>query len=306
MINFDEATHTYSRNGNVYTSVTTLLKKYNLSPSYSNIPSDVLLKAATRGHNTHKALENYIKTGVYDDTNIDLVNFNKYITARNIDLTTSQSEAVVYDDNYLIAGTIDWQYVDNGEEVIADFKTTSQIHWDSVAWQLSIYTYMQCKGDILQYYMKHLKVIHIYNGKLSVRDLPTIDYDEVVKLLIANMTNSPYVYTPDLSNIMSHSESVMLHAILTDIEQCETLLKDLYEKKDAVQKKLQEKMESTNQHEALINNIYLKYTDSSTRKSLDTAKVKILCDKIGFNMDTLYKVSTIKPKLTITKKGEGY
>lgn len=306
MINFDEATHTYSRNGNTYTSVTTLLKKYNLSPSYSNIPSDVLLKAATRGHNTHKALENYIKTGVYDDTNIDLVNFNKYITARNIDLTTSQSEAVVYDDNYLIAGTIDWQYVDNGEEVIADFKTTSQIHWDAVAWQLSIYTYMQCKGDILQYYMKHLKVIHIYNGKLSVRDLPTIDYDEVVKLLIANMTNSPYVYTPDLSNIMSHSESVMLHAILTDIEQCETLLKDLYEKKDVVQKKLQEKMESTNQHEALINNIYLKYTDSSTRKSLDTAKVKILCDKIGFDMDTLYKVSTIKPKLTITKKGEGY
>lgn len=305
MMLFDETTHTYTRNGNQYTSVTTLLKKYNLSPNYNNIPNDVLVKAAARGHTTHKALENFINANIYDANNPDLVNFNTYVTARGINLTHACAEEMVWDDNYLIAGTIDFQYVDNGDEVIADFKTTSTIHWDSVAWQLSIYTFLKCKGDIIQYYIKRLKVFHIYNGKLTVRELPTIDYDEVIKLLMANLSGAPYTYTPNFNNIMSHSESVMLHAILDDISQCETLLNDLYRKKEEVQKKLVERMEATNQHEVNVNNIRLKYTDTSTRKSLDTDKVKALCNQTGVDINTLYKVSTVKPKLTITKMGDG-
>ena len=56
MINFDETTHTYSRNGNIYTSVTTLLANYKLSANYNNIPKDVLNKAAQRGKEVHKML----------------------------------------------------------------------------------------------------------------------------------------------------------------------------------------------------------------------------------------------------------
>lgn len=302
MINFDEATHTYTRNGNQYTSVTTLLNKYGLSPSYANIPQHVLQQAAARGSNTHKVLENYIKQGLVDPNDNDLANFIKYVTARNINVATSISEEIVYDDTYLIAGTIDWQYIDLDEEVIADFKTTSQIHWESVTWQLSIYNFIKCKGNIIQYYIKKLKVIHISNGKLTVRELPTIDYDEVVKLLTANLAGAPYTYQPDLSNIMSNSESIMLKTIIDDIEQCETLLNDLKKKKEEMSKKITERMILHNQHECSINNIRIKYSDPTTRKTLDLEKVKQVCATLGIDINSLYKISDVAGKVTITKQ----
>lgn len=301
MINFDETTHTYTRNGSQYTSVTTLLKNYGLSPSYANIPQHVLQQAATRGSNTHKVFENYIKQGLVDPNDTDLANFIKYVTARNIDVKASVSEEVVYDDTYLIAGTIDWQYIDLDEEVIADFKTTSQIHWESVTWQLSIYNFIKCKGDIIQYYIKKLKVIHIYNGKLNVRELPTIDYDEVVKLLTANLTGAPYVHQPDLSKIMSNSESIMLKTIIDDIEQCETLLGDLKKKKEEMSKKITERMIAHNQHECSMNNIRIKYSDPTTRKTLDLEKVKQVCAVTGIDINSLYKISDVAGKVTISK-----
>lgn len=302
MINFDEATHTYTRNGNKYTSVTTLLKNYGLSPSYANIPQNVLDQAAARGHNTHKALENYIKQGLVDPNDTDLANFIKYTTARNIDVSTSLSEEIIYDDTYLIAGTIDWQYIDLDEDVIADFKTTSQIHWESVTWQLSIYNFIKCQGDIIQYYIKKLKVIHIYNGKLTVRELPTIDYDEVVKLLTANLVGAPYTYQPDFSNILSNSESIMLSTIIDDINQCETLLTDLKKKKEEMTKKISERMIVHNRHECIVNNIHIKYSDPTTRKTLDSEKVKQLCATLGVDIKTLYKVSNVEGKIYVSKK----
>ena len=91
MIQFDEATHTYTRNNTVYTSVTTLLAKYNLSADYSNIPTDVLQKAAQRGSSIHKKLEDYIKQGIVSNHN-DVQNFIKYVTARGIDLSKASSQ----------------------------------------------------------------------------------------------------------------------------------------------------------------------------------------------------------------------
>lgn len=300
-INFDELIHTYTRNGNPYTSVTTLLSKYGLSPSYANIPQDVLSKAAARGHNTHKALENYIKQGIIDPNDQDLANFIKYTIARNIAVPTSISEEIVYDDTFLIAGTIDWQYIDLDDDVMADFKTTAQIHWESVTWQLSIYNFIKCKGDVIQYYLKKLKVIHIYNGKLTVRDLPTIDYDEVVKLLTANLTGAPYTYQPDLSKIMSNSESIMLKTIIDEIEQCEVLLGDLKKKKEEMSKKITERMIAHNQHECSMNNIRIKYSDPTTRKTLDLEKVKQVCAATGIDINSLYKISDVAGKVTISK-----
>ena len=303
MINFDASTHTYTRNNQTYISVTTLLKKYNLSPNYTNIPQDVLSKASQRGNSVHKDLENYIKSGIDNPNNNDLQNFIKYVTNRNINLLLAKSEEVIYDDNYLIAGTVDWQYIDGDEDVIADFKTTSSIHWDSVSWQLSIYNYIKCKGDVLQYYLKKLKVVHMYNGKFSVREVPPIEYDEIVNLLNANLAGLPYIYTPDYSKIMSNSESLVLGTLLDDIAQCETLLQELTAKREEMQKKLIERMILNNKRECTINNIYIKYTDGATRQSLDLNKVKQLCDSVGMPIDKLYKISNVKPKLTINKKG---
>ena len=300
MIQFDETTHTYTKDNNPYISVTTLIKQFGLSPDYSGIPKEILEKAAARGNATHKDLENFIKQGTTTN-NPDLINFSKYVAIRNINLTTAKSEQIVYDDQYLIAGTVDFQYFDGDDDIIADFKTTSSIHWDAVSWQLSLYAYMICQGDILQYYMKHLKVFHMYNGKFTVRDVPTIDYDEVVKLLTAHITNTSYVYVPNVSAIISDSESVVLSTLLDEIAQCEALLNDLNRKKDEMKKKLQTNMEAQNKHHFSIKDIEVVYSEPASRKSLDTDKVKQLCASHNVDINDMYKVSTTKPRLIIKK-----
>lgn len=300
MIQFDEATHTYTRNNNPYISVTTLIKQFGLSPDYSGIPKEILEKAAARGNATHKDLENFIKQGTTTN-NPDLINFSKYVAIRNIDLTTAKSEQMVYDDNYLVAGTVDFQYFDGDDDIIADFKTTSSIHWEAVSWQLSIYAYMICQGDILQYYMKHLKVFHMYNGKFTVKDVPTIEYDEVIKLFEAYKNNTSYTYVPDLTNIISNSESVVLSTLMDEIAQCEMLLKDLNKKKDEMKKKLQTNMETQNKKHFCINDIEVIYSEGSSRKTLDTDKVKVLCEANNLDINDMYKISEVKPKLVVKK-----
>ena len=301
MIQFDEATHTYTRNNTKYTSVTTLLKDYGLSADYTNIPKEVLAKAAIRGKETHKELEDYIKQGVVSQS-LDVQNFIKYVTARGIDLSNALSEELVYDDTYLIAGTIDFQYKDGDEEIIADFKTTSSIHWEAVAWQLSIYNYIKVQGDVLAYYMKHLKVFHLYNGKLTVREVPIIDYDEVVNLLIANITKTPYTYKPDLTKIITKSEATVLSTLLDEIAQCESLLNDLLKKKEEMQKKIEVNMANNNQRSITVEDINITYIDSASRKSLDTQKVKDLCTLLNMDINTLYKTTQTKPRLNITRR----
>lgn len=303
MINFDEATHTYTRNNEQYTSVTTLLKQYNISADYTNIPTNVLQKAAQRGKETHKAIEDYINTGVITPNNVDLDNFIKYTIARGIDRSLAIAEEVVYDDTYKIAGTIDIQYIDNDEDIIADHKTTSQIHYESVAWQLSIYNYIKCKGDVIQYYIKKLKVLHYYQGKLVVKEIPPIDYDEVIKLLTAHLTNSSYSYTPDISKIISNSESIMLKTILDDIEQCQTLLNDLNKKKEEMQEKIMERMATNGQHEVEAEGFRILYSSGNARKSIDLTQLKIFCELNNIDIDSLYKTTTTKPRITITRRG---
>lgn len=302
MISFDPVTHTYTRNNVQYISVTTLLKNYGLSADYTGIPQDVLLKASQRGNATHKAIEDYINTNTVTPNNIDLDNFIKYVTARGIDTSKSISEEVIYDDTYQIAGTIDWQYEDNGDEIIADHKTTATIHWNSVAWQLSIYNFIKCKGDVIQYYIKKLKVLHYYQGKLTVRDIPPIEYEEVLKLLNANLMGAPYTYTPDLSKIMSTSEATMLRVIMDDIDQCETLLNDLVKKKEAIQQKLAERMVQNNKRECDVENFHLVYTGETSRKTLDLDKIKQLCGVLNVDINTMYKTSTTKAKLKVTRR----
>ena len=87
---FEEDSHTYTRNGANYISVTTLLKKYNLSAHYSaQIPPAVLAQAAQRGTNVHKSLEEYIKTGVSSIYCDELTTFSKYVTNQGIALVKS-------------------------------------------------------------------------------------------------------------------------------------------------------------------------------------------------------------------------
>ena len=54
-MHYDEATHTYTRNNQVYIGVSKLLKKYGLSADFW-IPPHILAQAAAAGKAVHKSL----------------------------------------------------------------------------------------------------------------------------------------------------------------------------------------------------------------------------------------------------------
>ena len=290
---FDEESHVYTRNNTQYTSVTTLLKNYNLSANYTGIPQAVLQNAAQRGTRIHKMLEEYIKNKTYitDDT---LDAFIQYVNNRGINLSTAFSERVIYNDLYLLAGTLDFEYDDGNEHIIADFKTTSSIHWDAVSWQLSIYNYMVCNGDILTYYTNKLKVYHIPQGKFSVHEVPLIPYDEVEKLLTAQLTNAPYTYTPDPSVVIQPAECIVLEQIILEIDQYETILKELKRKRDLMLNSVKDKMKDNFLMTLNVNNIFtFKYKLPSTRKAFDQDKAIKFLESHGEDLKNYYKTTNV-------------
>ena len=303
---FDEKNHVYTNNNTNYISVTTLLKQYGLSANYAGIPADVLQKAAARGTAAHKAFENYIKSNgstipqAPDFGSIEVPQLQAYVINRNIDLTQSQSEQIVYDDTYCVAGTLDWMYYDNNEKILADFKTTSSIHTDAVSWQLSIYNYMLHQGDLILYYTTKLMVFHFYQGKFVVKEVPLIEYQEVVNLLEAHKNGTPYTYTVNTSMILSDTESTVLSQLLYEIESHENLVKQLKIKYDTIVKPVADRMKLNKRDTVTINNIKFTLTGGSSRKTLDPTLVKSYCEQNNIDVDQFYKTSVVKEGLKTT------
>lgn len=162
-IRFIEETHQYWLGDKELISVTTLMQKHGLAPSYDGVPENVLNAKAKRGTLIHKEIEDYCVKGEIGFTD-ELMLFIDYVNENGIKVLFN--ELLVHND--LVAGTIDLIISGN---TIADIKTTSTLHLEAVSWQLSIYAYL--------YNLTHEekvvngKVFHFNSlGELIVRDVP--------------------------------------------------------------------------------------------------------------------------------------
>lgn len=272
---FNEEKHEYTLNGVVYTSTTQLLKKYGLSADYVGIPEAIMQKAAAKGKDVHKGLELYIggdksMAGLLNEVKL----FQDYITQAGIDLTHAKSESMVYDIHYQVSGTIDFQYIDGNDYIIADFKNTSTLHLDAVAWQLSIYNYLQTKGDVLSYYFNKLKVYHFTRGKLYVKDVYTVDYDTVKDLLECNLNKQPVFNYTKNNNLISTSDSVVVSQILRELETYNTAVKKLNDELKVILERVKTDMVTKKDYSVKTPDFAITYVAPITRKSWNTTKIK--------------------------------
>jgi len=299
-MNFDEANHEYTKNGSTYTSTTQLLQKYGLSANYANIPAAVLAKAAKAGKAVHHALEAHIKG---DPNMITMFNevklFDNYMKLRNIDMSTVETEVIMCDDTYKIAGTRDLKYVDNGDRVIADFKTTSQLHIDAVAWQLSIYNYMDCGGDIIQYYFTKLKVFHFVNNKLHVKDVYTVEFDAIEDLFKANQTNAPYTYVASKSLVLP-SQETLIEQLLNEKKNAEDILKKIKDEIAVVQSNLMPVFKKQKKYSFQNKNISIAYVLGSTKNTLNRKKVENFLNKHGEDISDYVNTTKGKDSMRFT------
>lgn len=275
-------------------SVTTLMKKHGLSPNYDGIPSATLEAKAKYGKLVHKELEEYIKEDKigFSQELQDFIDWKNENNFKPID-----SEFIVYND--VVAGTVDLFgsqqiAIDDGVDILADFKTTATLHKEAVSWQLSIYAYLY--KELFGGNIQELKAFH-FNDGLKVVDIVFKPLEEVEKLLDAERNGE--IYQQKQMVIASDLEMQLIAAEET-IKQIELQKKEAEAKAEELRQMLLEKMRDEGIKTFENERIRITYTAPTTRETIDSAKLKKEMPEVAKQYT---KVSNVKDKITITLKG---
>lgn len=290
-VKFNKKNHTYTLikdNGEKINlvSVTTLLKKHEITPDYSNVNENVLKAKAERGSVIHEELEQYINHKKLGFTN-ELENFIKACKKHNI--LPSKSEFMVWNDE--IAGTVDVAGIIDGQTFLGDFKTTTTLHREAVAWQLSLYAYlMNEKFD------KFLCIHFPDEDTCNIVEIKPIEQEEIERLLECER-NCELFQKKTLE-----LDTVSCEKILTIQQELKTLddrKKELEKAESELKQMLIEKMEETGVKS--IDNEYFKitYVAPTTRETIDSARIKKELPEIA---EQYVKTSAIKASVRITLK----
>lgn len=290
-VKFNKKNHTYTLikdNGEEIdlVSVTTLLKKHNITPDYSNVNEEVLKAKAERGSVIHEDLEQYINYKKLGFTN-ELENFIKACKKHNI--LPSKSEFMVWNEE--IAGTVDVAGIIDGQTFIGDFKTTTTLHREAVAWQLSLYAYlMNEKFD------KYLCIHFPDENTCNVVEIKPIEQEEIERLLECER-NCELFQKKTLELDTVSCEKIL--TIQQELKSLDDRKKELEKSESELKEMLIQKMEETGVKS--IDNDYFKitYVAPTTRETIDSARIKKELPEIA---EQYVKTSAIKASVRITLK----
>lgn len=286
MLTFNEEKHIYTNDGKKLISVTQLMKKYGLSPSYDSVNPVILERSANRGSLIHKEIENFIKFGTVGFTD-EVLEFMKVYPQG----TAWKSETMVCND--VVAGTIDLLYMDKDVPYIADIKTTSVIHKEAVSWQLSIYLYLylhyDCEVDEeatqKQYSETFGQCFHFKkDATLEIVYIPLKDYKDVERLIDCERKGIPFKQELDeVDNELSNY--LTLEQVINELNaQVEEVKKKQDEFKDALMKAMKDRKLTTFENDGVkitivqpsktITNVDVEKMDAKIVKDYEEAKTK--------------------------------
>lgn len=291
-VKFRESDHTYWLSDRQLISVTQLMKKHGLSADYSAVKADILNAKAERGSLIHKEIEEFINFAEEGFTD-ELDSFKNLIKEHKIIPTTS--ETIVYDD--LVAGTIDVIGQCPSGRIIVDIKTTSTLHKDALAWQLSIYEYLFQKvhpGASVS----ALYGIHLNGTSAKLVEVERKPREEIERLFECEKNGELFI---PKSTALSISKSEL--AYMADVERRISELKkqiDIYTKSyNEMKEDLKERMKEQGVKSYEDDLLIITYKDSYTREILDAEKLK--ADKPEI-YSAYKKVTNVKDRVNITLK----
>lgn len=271
---FDDLTHTYLFGGKELIGVTTLMKKMGLSPDYSGIPESVLENAANRGHAVHKAIQTFCEEGVpvieYNFSEIVLSSLEAYKT---LGIKALANEYLV-SDNESIASSIDLVGEDTEGVTLYDIKTTSEVHRESVAWQLSIYKWL---FGLANPYIKvnRLCCIHIRDGVAKIVEVAEVPREEVLKMIQCFKNGEVYAQ-PKVE--LTHEMEVALEKIEDyerAIQEFERRIKAIKDVQETVKGRILEYMKGQKMKKWEVSeNLSFTYIEPTTRQALDSTRLK--------------------------------
>ena len=300
MLEFNEEKHEYTLDGKKLISVTQLMQKHGLAPSYAGVATEVLNAKAERGSLIHKEIEDFIKNKEIGFTE-EMMEFKNYAEGRKLKQLTSEQKV----HNDIVAGTIDLIFRDGRTPIIADIKTTYKLHLEAVSWQLSIYLWLYLDYDN-RYATDDwdgfkAQAFHFNkDGELNVVDIPLKPYWEIGKLMECERKGEIYKYEVDQIDFNDNQ--------ITEIAELEELIKMLdgqvkaaKQKQDELKGALLQEMESRGLKSFEKGNLKITYVAPSTRATLDSKAIKEHYPAI---YEANLKTTEIKASLKITLKGE--
>lgn len=292
-IKFDETLHKYTVDGKEVISVTQLLQKHKITPSYDAVDKEMLRMASERGTLIHEEVETWINTNATGFTEeaeriCDYLNSNADRDSRII------SEQMVAND--VVAGRFDLLYLDDKKRlVLTDIKTGNSKHLYGWTWQLSLYKYLYERM-----YDKKIESLQIFwaNGDLTVIPCEYVGDDKIENLLNAEREGR---LISDVDLGVSEEELEELEELMEDIKSKEEELKILKEKVDSVKKVLYDTMGKEGVKTVDRGKLKITYVAPSSRTSVDSKKLEKEEPEI---YNKYVKTTTVEGNIKITLIGE--
>lgn len=208
---FDPIAHAYSLDGEMLSGITSVISKQLFPNKYSNVPDNVLKKAAERGTAIHSICE------LIDDLKIshDSEEAKGYQSLKQSYSLQYECSEYLVSDNEHYASCIDKVFRENETDfTLGDIKTTYVLDKESLRWQLSIYAYL---FEMQNPECKAIRLIGIWlrGNNHEIVEVERIPNDVIKDLLFCDANglkfDNPYLYP--------HSDRSGLPAKYQEMEQ---------------------------------------------------------------------------------------
>ena len=309
MISFDKQTHTYTQDGRLLLSVTEVIKRYVFPDMYSNVPEEVLAKAAERGTATHAIIEKYIKGTLtneeYKENKADVDAFVNEISKHHFYL--SESERIV-SDGELLAGTIDIIGMFNESEgdrlMIADIKTTSKLNIEYLQWQLSLYSYLMCKSVGKEYIAVErpdLYGIHLRDGKCKIVKIEQLPLEAIESLLDAIRNNvQPEDWQKPQSDLLNVKElTEQYRAAFAKRAELQEKVKELDEEIESCLAEIKQEFLRIGTYKEAFDDVEISLPTDTIRRTFDKAVFSKRHPELKAELDECCKETRIEGKIKI-------
>lgn len=291
---FDDLTHSYWCGDKELIGVTSLMKRYGLSPDYSNIPKAVLENAAAKGTALHRLIEDF-------DNGLPVQPTKGIEAYRKLGFDHLASEYLVTDGK-LVASKIDKVYnLGNDTVEIADIKTTSRIHYRSLQWQLGIYKFLFERQNR---YTKVAKCSVIQFDKntgdfIAYKEIEPVSEEEVMALLSAYAKHADFHDTKILEasalEVIPETELVEYTGLLDKVAILKEAIDNVKVRCTEIEQKLLDYMLDKNIDTLVCPLGAFGLKKAYTRTTIDSARLKKDHPEI---VEKYSKTSEVAPSIT--------
>lgn len=284
-LEFNEERHEYILDGKKLISVTQLLQKHGIAPSYDTVDRELLRMSAERGTMIHEEIAQFVASGERGFS-IESSLVADYFNKKGIHGVCEQRL-----HNDILAGIADFIGEDSeGKTYLIDFKTGNAKHLYSWSWQVALYEYLYT----LEYgkpKFDNLLIFHLHDSKLDVLECHKISTDNIEALLIAERNGDIW----GKEGIVADNVAMQLECLEMQKAEIERQLAEIEEQEKELKRQAMEQMESKNVKNYSVGRLALSYVAPSQRKTLDSKKLATVVP----NLDEYYKVTQISSSLRI-------